>query len=97
VRVMRYTSGSRFESSCTLRLCGSPLKFAVSVGLNALKLLNAELNPVRHLLTLAGARHFVDVSRIRVKRFLRHFILKNFMRNFLPSALVFFLVRLDRF
>jgi hypothetical protein len=30
--------------------------------------LNAELNPIRHLLELAGAHHFVDVSRIRVKR-----------------------------
>jgi hypothetical protein len=29
-------------------------------------LLNAELNPIRHLLALAGARHFVNVSRIRV-------------------------------
>jgi hypothetical protein len=28
--------------------------------------LNAELNPIRHLLALAGARHFVHVSRIRV-------------------------------
>jgi Fe2+ or Zn2+ uptake regulation protein len=30
--------------------------------------LNAELNPIRHLLALAGAHHFVDVSRIRVNR-----------------------------
>ena len=29
--------------------------------------LNAELNPNRHLLSLVGARHFVHVSRIRVK------------------------------
>jgi hypothetical protein len=29
--------------------------------------LNFELNPIRHLLALAGAHHFVDVSRIRVK------------------------------
>jgi hypothetical protein len=29
--------------------------------------LNAELNPIRHLLALAGAHHFVHVSRIRVK------------------------------
>jgi hypothetical protein len=29
--------------------------------------LNAELNPIRHLLALAGDRHFVHVSRIRVK------------------------------
>jgi uncharacterized membrane protein len=28
--------------------------------------LNAELNPIRHLLAQAGAHHFVDVSRIRV-------------------------------
>ena len=28
--------------------------------------LNAELNPIRHLLALAGARHFVHVSRLRV-------------------------------
>jgi hypothetical protein len=30
--------------------------------------LNAELNPIRHLLALAGAHQFVDVSRIRVNR-----------------------------
>ena len=29
--------------------------------------LNAELNPIRHLLALVGARHFVHVSRIMVK------------------------------
>ena len=29
--------------------------------------LNAELNPIRHLLALVGARHIVHVSRIRVK------------------------------
>jgi hypothetical protein len=27
--------------------------------------LNAELNPIRHLLPLAGGHHFVDVRRIR--------------------------------
>jgi hypothetical protein len=30
--------------------------------------LSAELNPIRHLLALAGAHHFVDVSRIRVNK-----------------------------
>ena len=29
--------------------------------------LNAELNPIRHLLALVGARHIVHVSRIRLK------------------------------
>ena len=31
--------------------------------------LNAELNPIRHLLALVGARHIVHVSRIRVNVF----------------------------
>jgi hypothetical protein len=35
---------------------------------NAINPLNAELNPICHLLALAGAHHFVDVSRIRVKQ-----------------------------
>ena len=35
--------------------------------------LNAELNPIRHLLALVGARHIVHVSRIRVK----HAYIKN--------------------
>ena len=36
----------------------------------AINHLKAELNPVRHLLALVGARHIVHVSRIRVnKRF----------------------------
>ena len=29
--------------------------------------LNAELNPIRHLLALVGARHFVHVRRVRLK------------------------------
>ena len=29
--------------------------------------LNAEINPIRHLLALVGARHIVHVSRVRVK------------------------------
>ena len=29
--------------------------------------LNAELNPILHLLALVGARHIVHISRIRVK------------------------------
>jgi ABC-type transporter lipoprotein component MlaA len=37
--------------------------------------LNAELNPISHLLALAGAHHFVDVSRIRVNSFIGFFTL----------------------
>jgi hypothetical protein len=33
--------------------------------------LNAELNPIRHLLALVGARHIVHVSRIRVNNMKR--------------------------
>jgi hypothetical protein len=35
--------------------------------LTELNPLNAELNPIRHLLALAVAHHFVHVSRVRVK------------------------------
>jgi hypothetical protein len=34
--------------------------------------LNAELDPIRHLLALVGARHIVHVSWIRVKRPLQY-------------------------
>ena len=34
--------------------------------------LNAELNPICHLLALAGAHHFVHVSRVRVKHYVGH-------------------------
>ena len=37
------------------------------VYINILNPLNAELNPIRHLLALVGDRHIVHVSRIRVK------------------------------
>ena len=33
--------------------------------------LNAELNAIRHLLALVGARHIVYVSRIRVKGYFK--------------------------
>ena len=33
-----------------------------------LNTLNAELNPISHLLALLGAHHILHVSRIRVKR-----------------------------
>ena len=38
-----------------------------SVVLFLFKPLNPELNPIRHLLALVGARHIVHVSRLRVK------------------------------
>ena len=38
-----------------------------SVGAEAFSTLNAELNPICHLLALLGAHHFLHVSTIRVK------------------------------
>ena len=38
--------------------------YSMSVFINPL---NAELNPIRHLLALVGTRHIVHVSRIGVK------------------------------
>ena len=45
--------------------------------------LNAELNPIRHLLALVGARHIVHVSRIKVKVYRQHAIysLQSDVRN----------------
>ena len=40
-------------------------KFIYAVYLNPL---NAELNPICHLLALLGVHHFLHVSRIRVKQ-----------------------------
>ena len=36
-------------------------------GVEWIKPLNAELNPICHLLALLGVHHFLHVSRIRVK------------------------------
>ena len=41
---------------------------------NALNALNAELNPIRHLLALVGARHIVHVSRVRVNLLFRRLL-----------------------
>jgi len=40
--------------------------------------LNAELNPICHLLALLGVHHFLHVSRIRVKKQKLNLICKNF-------------------
>ena len=46
------------------------IKASVLDAVNCYKInpLNAELNPIRHLLALVGARHFVHVSGIRVNK-----------------------------
>ena len=41
--------------------------WSYSMTIRRLNPLKAELNPIRHLLALVGARHIVHVSRIRVK------------------------------
>ena len=41
--------------------------------------LNAELNPIRHLLALVGVRHIVHISKIRVK--------PHIIPLFLPSGM----------
>jgi hypothetical protein len=50
-------------SGFTLERGGSSV---VSRGLADVKPLNAELNPICHLLALLGAHHILHVSRIRV-------------------------------
>jgi hypothetical protein len=41
---------------------------AMVIGMFIFNLLNAESNPICHLLALLGAHHILYVSRIRVKR-----------------------------
>jgi hypothetical protein len=43
---------------------GTPVLY---IGRTVLKLLNAKLNPICHLLALLGAHHKLHISRIRVK------------------------------
>jgi hypothetical protein len=43
---------------------GTPVLY---IGRKVVNLLNAELNPICHLLALLGAHHILHVSRIRVK------------------------------
>ena len=40
--------------------------------------LNAELNPIRHLLALVGAHHIVHVSRVRVSEVTQYLALSSF-------------------
>jgi len=44
-------------------------------GYKALNPLNAELNPICHLVALLGAHHILHISRIRVKKELKLFLL----------------------
>ena len=51
-----------FESStCYEQLCAHPQED------NCINPLNAELNPICHLLALLGAHHILHVSRVKVK------------------------------
>jgi len=43
---------------------GTPVLY---IGRTVLNPLNAELNPICHLLVLLGAHHILHVSRIRIK------------------------------
>ena len=54
------------ERTCTSHITGTTSCQNCSEG-TGLNPLNAELNPIRHLLALIGARHIVHVSRIRGK------------------------------
>ena len=55
-KIRMYCSDRTTQESHTARNC-----------MTFINILNAELNPIRHLLALVGAHHIVHVSRIRVK------------------------------
>ena len=55
-----YVSTPSIQQARALNTCNS-------LCCNTLNPLNAELNPICHLLALLGVHHFLHVSRIRVK------------------------------
>ena len=56
--------------------CSHRITRRMSININPL---NAELNPIRHLLALVGARHIVHVSRVRVNKVMQmyHLLLQT--------------------
>ena len=55
-----------YEINCVINIHTHPLKSSPAPTTN-INPLNPELNPICYLLALLGARHFLHVSRIRVK------------------------------
>jgi len=51
---------------------GNVLKQGACLGPNLFNPLNAELNPICHLLALLGAHHILCISRIRVNIALKY-------------------------
>ena len=74
------------------------LQLYVQFMLTLLNPLNAELNPIRHLLALVGARHIVYISRIRVNSILYYgyksqscvHVLSKFSHLLIPSSCQYF-------
>jgi hypothetical protein len=56
--------GTEFKAISNIRCKNIYLPFTKNKNINTL---NAELNPICHLLALLGAHHILHVSRIRVK------------------------------
>ena len=70
---------SRLSSYCTIFLLSSHICKIYVFALSLFNPLNAELNLIRHLLALVGARHIVHVSKIRVNGFFNlHFYITLF-------------------
>ena len=62
-----------------------PLFFNSVTVLTTFNPLNAEFNPIRHLLALVGARHVVHVSRVRVNHVYNHYTSFAFYSIFLVA------------
>jgi hypothetical protein len=56
----------RLQSPSLSRVCSRPVRFLFLIVILAFNPLNAELNPICHLLALLGADHILHVSRVRV-------------------------------
>jgi hypothetical protein len=63
---------------CSMMLQQRPVLDMILSQFSAVNPLNAELNPICHLLALLGAPHILHVSRIRVNIFITFFTIMQF-------------------
>ena len=66
-RIDKLDSTKELKTVCKVREITLNYTTSQLVNSDVINPLNVELDPIRHLLALVGARHIVHVSRIRVK------------------------------
>ena len=66
-RNLKRTTDTFLFISHTTNVLLFKFRYNIFIGVRNINPLNAELNPICHLLALLGAHHILHISRIRVK------------------------------